>query len=86
MIYKSFLLLHLCHFRLAADCQCEHVRETVVDHMLNSVYKDLRNVIVDGNIHSNLPAMNHTSTIRKINPVAFVFAQHRGSISRYRGL
>ena len=40
MKYKSFLLLHLCHFRLAADCQCEHVRETEADHTLNSVTKD----------------------------------------------
>jgi hypothetical protein len=39
MKYKSFLLLHLFHFRSAADCQCEHVRETVADHMLNSVTK-----------------------------------------------
>lgn len=39
MKYKSFLLLHLCHFRLAADYQCEHERETVAVHMLNSVTK-----------------------------------------------
>lgn len=37
MKYKSFRLLHLCRFRLAADCQCEHVRETVVARMSNSV-------------------------------------------------
>lgn len=30
--------------------------------------------------------MNRTSTIRKTNPVAFVFAQNRGSISHYRDL
>ena len=37
-------------------------------------------------ILSNLPAMNHMSALHKINSVAFVFAQVRGSISRYHGL
>lgn len=40
---------------------------------------------LDG-VYSNLPATNHTSIIHKTNAAASVFAQDRGSISRYHGL